>query len=161
MDNKEQLFDRLKANGLDKYFDKLEPIVRNTIRLYLTSCSEGSIPIGQSKIGGRPDLPASFSWFNETNTVKTKKLLFFGKESEQTITKSLSFIAQINLSEISQFDSENLLPKSGILYFFYASKQDAWGFDIKDQNKFKIIYFDGDLTTLKRFEFPEDCLVRQ
>ncbi|MDI9865670.1 YwqG family protein [Flectobacillus sp. DC10W] len=156
MDNKEQLFDRLKANGLDKYFDKLEPIVRNTIRLYLTSCSEDSIPIGQSKIGGKPDLPASFSWFTETNTKTTKKLWIFGKETEQTITKSLSFIAQINLSQISQFDSENLLPKNGILYFFYADEQDAWGFDIKDQNKFKIIYFDGDLTTLKRFEFPED-----
>jgi len=156
MDNKEQLFDRLKANGLDKYFDKLEPIVRNTIRLYLTSCSDDEIPVGQSKIGGQPDLPASFSWFTETNTIISKKLWIFGKETEQTITKSLSFIAQINLSEISQFDSENLLPKSGILYFFYTEAQDAWGFDTKDQNKFKIIYFDEDLTTLKRFDFPVD-----
>ncbi len=60
------------------------------------------------------------------------------------------------MSEISQFDSENLLPKNGILYFFNSDEQDAWGFDIKDQNKFKILYFDGDLTTLKRFNFPED-----
>jgi uncharacterized protein YwqG len=156
MDNKEQLFDRLKANGLDKYFDKLEPIVRNTIRLYLTSCTQDDIPVGQSKIGGQPDLPESFSWFTETNTITTKKLWIFGKDTEQTITKSLSFIAQINLSEISQFDSENLLPKNGILYFFYSDEQDAWGFDIKDQNKFKILYFDGDLTTLKRIDFPED-----
>lgn len=156
METKEQLFHRLKANGLEKYFNKLEPMVRNTIRLYLTSCSEDHIPVGQSKIGGQPDLPVIFSWFTETNTIATKKFWIFGKETKQTITKSLSFIAQINLSEISHFDSENLLPKKGILYFFYADRQDAWGFDIKDQNKFKVIYFDGDLTTLKRFNFPED-----
>lgn len=156
MENKKQLFDRLRINGLDKYYDKLESMVRNTIRLYLTSCSDDDIPIGQSKIGGRPDLPVNFSWFTETNSITTKKFFVFGKETEQTITKSLSFIAQINLSEISHFDDENLLPKNGILYFFYSDEQDAWGFDIKDKNKFKILYFDGDLTTLKRFDFPAD-----
>lgn len=157
MDSKEQLFEKLKTNGLGKYFDKIEPMICNTIRLYLTSCSEDDIPIGQSKIGGQPDLPAGFSWFTETNTVTTKKKFWiFGKETQQIITKSLSFIAQINLLEISQFDSENLLPKNVILYFFYAEGQDAWGLDFKDKNKFKILFFDGDLTTLKRFDFPED-----
>ncbi len=156
MDNKEQLFDRLKANGLDHFFDKLEPFVKNTIRLYLKPCNEEDIQVGQSKIGGQPDLPSSLYWVTETNTIKKKKFWFFGKETEQIITKPLSFIAQINLSEIAQFDIENLLPQNGMLYFFYASEQDAWGFDFKEKNKFKILYFDGDLTTLKRIEFPAD-----
>lgn len=156
--NIEEFKDRLEANGLEKYFDKLKPLLRNTVRLYQEVIDEGKISIGQTKIGGKPDLPPEISWVTETNIIETteKKFLIFKSKKEETVTKPLSFIAQMNLSEIAQFDTENLLPITGLLYFFYSAEQEVWGFDYKDKNKFKVIYWNGDFTNLKRTEFPTD-----
>ncbi|KAA3440043.1 YwqG family protein [Rufibacter hautae] len=155
---KAELDIRLQEHSLDHYFQHLEPHIRNTIRLYLTPASEESIKLGQSKIGGLPDLPPSLAWVTETGMVKIKerKFLLFSKETESLQTKPLSFIAQINLAEVAPFDTESLLPRTGILYFFYSAEQEAWGFDIGDENKFKVLYFDGDLSTLHRAEAPSE-----
>jgi len=136
---KQELIEKLKDKGLYKYYEKLEPRLRNAIRLYLTSSPENEIKVGQTKIGGQPDLPQNISWLTDELT-----------------SKSLSFVAQINLSEISLLDSENLLPNNGILYFFYTADQEAWGFDIKDKTKFKVLHYSGELNNLKRVDFPND-----
>ncbi|RNI28710.1 DUF1963 domain-containing protein [Rufibacter latericius] len=148
---------KLQDYNLDQYLPQLSPHVRNTIRLYLTPTSEEEIKPGQSKIGGLPDLPPNMEWVTETGVVKTKekKLLFFSKETESLQTKPLSFIAQINLTEVAPFDTEHLLPLTGILYFFYSAEQEAWGFDIQDKDKFKVLYFNGDLNTLRRAQAPD------
>lgn len=77
--NIEELKARLDINGLEKYFDKLQPLLQNTIRLYQKEVNENDIVIGQTKIGGRPDLPKEISWVTETNMVKTrgKKVFIF------------------------------------------------------------------------------------
>jgi hypothetical protein len=49
----EELKNKLDTNGLSKYFDKLHPLLRNTIRLYQNATDENNIAIGQTKIGGR------------------------------------------------------------------------------------------------------------
>lgn len=154
--NIEEFKNRLDKSGLGKYFDKLQPVLRNTIRLYQKATDENDIAIGQTKIGGKPDLPPEITWVTETNIVRTteKRFLIFNSRKEETITKPLSFIAQINLLETSTFDKENLLPKTGMLYFFYSAEQEVWGFDPKDENKFKVIYWNGEFTKLKRAEFP-------
>jgi uncharacterized protein YwqG len=154
--NIEEFKNRLDTNGLGKYFHKFQPLLRHTIRLYPRATDEDNIAIGHTKIGGRPDLPAEIAWVTETNIVeKTEKIfLIFNSKKKQAITKPLSFIAQVNLSETAIFDKENLLPKSGLLYFFYSAEQEAWGFDYEDKNKFKVIYWDGDFSRLKRTEFP-------
>jgi uncharacterized protein YwqG len=156
--NIEEFKNRLDTNGLGKYFDKLQPLLRNTIRLYQKATDEKYISIGQTKIGGKPDLPNEVTWVTETNIVETaeKKFLIFNSKKEETMTKPLSFIAQINLSETSLFDKDNLLPKTGLLYFFYSAEQEVWGFDHKDKNKFKVIYWNGDFSELKRTDFPND-----
>lgn len=154
----EELKNKLDKNGLHNYFEKLKPLLRNTVRAYPKETSENNIAFGQTKIGGRPDLPTNISWVTETNLVekKEKKFFVFNNKKQELITKSLSFIAQINLSEVSKFDTENLLPKEGLLYFFYNAEQDAWGFDPKDQNKFKVLYFDGNVSEINRVDFPPD-----
>lgn len=50
---------------------------------------------------------------------------------------------------------EKLLPSTGILYFFYDSNQETWGFDPKDIGSWKVIYYDGNVSGLKRFAYPE------
>jgi uncharacterized protein YwqG len=156
--NIEEFKNKLDTNGLGKYFDKLQPLLRNTIRLYQKATDENNIAIGQTKIGGRPDLPKEISWVTETNIVEKteKKFLIFKSKKEETITKPLSFIAQINLSETSSFDKDNLLPKKGLLYFFYSAEQEVWGFDYIDKNKFKVMYWDGDFKELSRANFPTE-----
>ncbi len=53
--------------------------------------------------------------------------MFFSSKKQETITKSLSFIAQVNLAETSLFDKENLFyANSGLLYFFYSAEQEVW-----------------------------------
>lgn len=34
------------------------------------------------------------------------------------------------------------MPKDGLVSFFYCADQEAWGFDPKDRQRFKVIYFD-------------------
>ena len=134
---KQQFIQKLSEISLDKYLSNFESVLRNTIRIYLSKQDESEISIGTSKFGGKPDLPVGAEWPTEDNS------------------KPLAFIAQINLREVVSLDSGELLPKSGILYFFYASEQDAWGFDPKDKNKFRVIYYDGVLDGVQRQEFPK------
>jgi uncharacterized protein YwqG len=117
---------------------------------------EKKVKAGQSKIGGLPDLPKHISWPVENRTIITKEKQFFlfNKTTETEALQPLSFIAQINLEEASAHDKDSLLPKSGILYFFYSAEQDGWGFDPADRNKFKIIYHEGT-TELIKTDFPE------
>ena len=149
---------KLYLNGLDHHFETLAPLMRNSIRLYQAATDENDLKIGQTKIGGRPDLPKGVTWASEKSTIVTtqKKFLFFSSTKETKITKSLSFIAQINLSELAQLDSENLLPQSGFLYFFYSAEQEAAGFDPLDKDKFRVLYFDGKPDELIRADFPDD-----
>jgi uncharacterized protein YwqG len=156
--NKFDLKEKFEEFKIGSFYNIIEPTLKNAIRIKLNPVSENKIDIGKSKIGGKPDLPLNQKWFTETNIeiIKEKKLFFLNKKSEKEITRSLSFLAQINLSEIKNYDTENLLPKSGILYFFYSSEQSSWGFDFADRNKFKVFFYDDDLNNLRRNEFPEN-----
>lgn len=124
--------------GLGQHWQKFESILRSEIVIQPEDATDTEIKVGQSKIGGQPDLPKKQTWFKENNG------------------KSLGFLAQINLSETRQFDKLNQLPSSGLLYFFYSAEQEAWGFDPKDKDKFKVFYFNGDITDLERTDFPSD-----
>ena len=105
-------------------------------------------------MGGWPDLPASIPWPFETERPLSGRDRFFNTQNTKSLGP-LSFIAQLNLSEISALDEDGLLPKSGWLYFFYSDEQDVWGFDPRDSSGFKVLYFDGDRAELMRNEFPE------
>lgn len=109
---------------------------RPSIRVYTERVEdESSIPLGSSKIGGRPDLPEDTDWPTLTYSYNNK-------------TVSMLFIAQFDLIDLKPHDEENLLPESGILYFF-ANR--PWDGEIA-----RVIYFNGDRNLLERKEFPED-----
>ncbi|WP_163711383.1 YwqG family protein [Mangrovibacterium lignilyticum] len=132
-----ELKNRFAKLGLGEHWDKFESLLRNEIRIITSISDSENLELGQSKIGGQPDLPLEVDWFKENND------------------KPLSFIAQINLSEIHPFDKDNLLPDRGIIYFFYSAEQEAWGFDPKDKDKFKV-YCSTETDNLTRREFPSD-----
>jgi uncharacterized protein YwqG len=126
-----------QEKGLADKWKYFEPLVRNSIRINLERENEKKLALGQSKIGGLPDLPKNENWFTWQE-------------------KSLSFIAQINFSEIKPFDLENQLPATGIAYFFYHAEQETWGFDPEDRGSFKVFYYSGDESDLERKDAPDD-----
>ncbi len=130
----EQIFKKYK---LVRIWDLVEPKLTNSIHIHPKLADEKSINIGASKIGGSPDLPRDIMWF----------------EFNQ---KPMSFLAQINLSEVFEFDIDNKLPANGILYFFYDADQDVWGFDPKDKDGSKVFYDDGNISQLERKEKPNN-----
>ena len=127
----------MNKRGLERVSEKISENIRNSVRLISHSVKEEKIGLGKTKIGGKPDVPNGFVW-------------------PEWKTRPLSFIAQINLSEVAKYDTEKLLPTTGILYFFYETNQETWGFDPEDIGSWKVIYLDGVMSDLKRIDFPED-----
>ena len=66
----------------------------------------------------------------------------------------MSFIAQINLVELPEYDFLDVLPLDGLLSFFYSARQETWGFDPNDKGSWKVIYFDD--RKLQRRDYPSD-----
>ncbi len=137
--DRETLFkERFQKAGLSKHWDFFRSQLKPEIQIHHDPVTEKELIAGQSKIGGQPDLPKNIEWFKEDNG------------------KRLSFVAQINFAEITSFDKSKQLPSHGIVYFFYSAEQQAWGFDFKDKDKFKVYFYDGDVSDLKRQDFPKD-----
>ncbi len=88
--------------------EQLIALLRPAIALTATRTEDAQIAVGASKFGGAPDVPIDFEW-----------PMWNGKP--------LGFLAQINLEEVAPFDVEGLLPKSGLLSFFYDLKEQPWG----------------------------------
>jgi uncharacterized protein YwqG len=126
-----------KAFQLDKYFDTIKPLVRPKIDLTLIPTDESKIDIAKSKIGGQAHLLRDQEW------------------PKNELGNSLSFIGQLNFEEVSKFDQSGLLPKQGLLSFFYCTDQESWGFDPKDELSFKTIYSEN-VSEIERQDFPTD-----
>ncbi len=78
----------------------IQGIAQQAVLLKTRRAKGTELELGQTKIGGLPDLPESLQWPSHHSG------------------KHLAFLAQINLAEVSQVISLENLPGSGILYFF-------------------------------------------
>jgi len=97
--------------------DLIVPLLRGTIRIETTTTKGNEL--SQSKFGGFPDLPESVDWPHSFDDVP------------------LSFFAQINLEEIKI--ENNLLPNSGMLYFFVLTMGVIHRFP-EEKGESKVIY---------------------
>lgn len=100
----------------------------------------------KTKIGGKPDLPPDFKWY------------YYEGEDFSGVKKSrpLSFMAQVNCAEVKPLDKDNLLPETGMLYFFYELETMEWGYSPEHKDSARVFYYDGDMSQLRQTEFPED-----
>jgi len=114
---------------------KLRSISRNEIRLIYKQAKRKR-PYLSSKIGGKPAVPEGFVWPCYEDT-------------------PLSFMAQINLKDVANLDKDNLLPKSGVLSFFYELDSMKWGYAPKDKGSARVFYF-PDEAALTSAEFPDE-----
>ena len=104
---------------------------RNSIRLEI-----GGAVTGSTKFGGMPDVPEGFEWAYYNG-------------------RPLSFLAQFDLEEISRYDTENLLPRTGVLSFFYDLETKPHSVDDEDRGFAKVYWFE-DKNALLNAEFPDD-----
>lgn len=130
-----------KKLDIDKILDTLR---KNEISVTAHKVKNGETVCG-SKFGGKPAVPAGFEWprFEEENY------------DGETVNRPLSFLCQINLEEICAYDKDNLLPKKGLLLFFYEQETMCWGFDPKDEGCARVYYFE-DISQLTEADLPDD-----
>lgn len=133
--------DKKLEQAMSKAFDVMS---KNSIDVTYQPSHEGHEK-DSSKIGGKPSLPKDFQW-----------PYYEGKSYDGVVAnRPLAFLAEIHLAETAEFDVEGLLPKSGVISFFYEIETEKWGFDPKDKGCGRAFYFENE-ETLNETEFPDD-----
>jgi uncharacterized protein YwqG len=122
------------AAGLSRLLKDIDYLTKPSIRLYTTPAGEYDISIGASRIGGVPDVSPGFTWPDWKGVPQ-------------------SFIAQIYLNDVHQYDTNGTLPLSGMLWFFYDAKQGTYGADPADRGGWRVIFSD-DYSGLQRIAAP-------
>jgi uncharacterized protein YwqG len=118
MSARDELEAKLKQADLGRIAGGVADLSKEGFFLHSTKIPDENILIGASKIGGWPDLPSGFSWPSAND-------------------EPLAFVAQINLSELPL---PSLLPRDGLLSFFYDREQTVWGFDPKESAHWRVSY---------------------
>lgn len=123
---KERWHKRIAADEqLTIYADALINAARPAIRIRQQA---GTAAIGASKFGGAPDLPEDMGYPKHAHLPMT-------------------FVAQLNLAELSRADAFDLFPKQGLLSFFLPED------DTDLSNCQSLLYF-PDISNLRRLDGP-------
>ncbi|CEI26279.1 Hypothetical protein PFCIRM516_06030 [Propionibacterium freudenreichii] len=125
-------------------FGVFDAVQKNAIKLDFGADPEPG-EAGQSRLGGRPDVPRDFEWPR-----------FQDKDDDSAdANRPLTFLAQVNLADATRYDTEGLLPTAGVLSFFYEMETQEWGFDPRDKGSARVFFFE-DPATLRRASVPDD-----
>lgn len=116
-------------DDINKIAEKLSEFSRPSVRIEI-----GGKPTGRSHFGGLPDLP---------DDAEYPSFVCSTFEDDEELQRPLHFLAQIDCAEASKFDKSGLLPKSGLLLFFYRCDSSRWGFDPEDRGSARVIYVES------------------
>ena len=101
----------------------------NGIKLKISKPKD-KLPAGSSKLFGNPDVWDGFEWpYIEENGEKY----------------DLTFMCQIDCAKAEGFDESGLLPKTGILYFFYDLDTMP---EVPDEKSARVLWYNGELSAL-------------
>lgn len=128
-----------KSSFSEKGRNFLKDKLAYSVRIKFKRTSDESLCIGQSKIGGDPDLPREWEWPS-----------FYNVDKKRTIP--LYFVGQLNLSELAIWDYEQRLPSQGWIYFFDD--------EYLEDHRFFALHFDGSVDELTRRTVSDDSNVR-
>lgn len=139
--------------GLSHLAATIAELALPSIRLHAHAASEHRIAVGASKIGGHPDLPIGTPW--------PRRAFPFKDPALEPETIPFAFVAQINLAEVAAYPAAQVLPPTGMLYFFIDAVQDIGmndpetGFWHNNPTAWTVLYQPRDeQTALKRARFP-------
>jgi uncharacterized protein YwqG len=132
MKNKQTFINDIEKYAVEPYKQRLFAEIQPSIRLKTTGvlCPE----IGTTKLGGCPDFSKNINW-----------------PRSNFDNRHLTFLGQIKLREVKVFDELDLLPKSGLLYFF---------FNLDSGDDGKVIYSNEE-NALERANPPEEFKVQK
>lgn len=131
------------AGGMDALRDEVCSSGKNAICLDIAG--EATREIGGTKFGGAPDVPSDFIWpVFETATY----------DDDEVKPRPLAFLAQFNCAKLARRDRDRLLPKTGLLSFFYELGSQRWGFDPQDRGCARVFWFQ-DVESLSPAPFPD------
>lgn len=132
---------------------KLNQIARPSIRLTTQRIAQEQLDLGESRIGGIPDVFPGFEWPRwKPEKIGSDK---YGSHWNPAKPVPLGFIAQIDLSSIPKINDD--LPSVGWLYFFYDRYSERWGFDPEDRGCCRILYANCDRSALRQTKPPTDA----
>ena len=114
----------------------LAPLMRESVVLETRFSSMSAFAIGDTRVGGDPDVPPGFEWPRHRD-------------------RPLTFLAQIRLADVAALLGDGRLPATGFLFFFYDRGQ-AWGFDPADRGAGVVLYSDCAATDLRRASPPPE-----
>ncbi len=101
----------------------------NGIKLKISKPKD-KLPAGSSKLFGNPDVWNGFEWpYIEENGEKY----------------DLTFMCQIDCAKAEGFDESGLLPKTGILYFFYDLDTMP---EMSNSRSARVLWYNGELSAL-------------
>ena len=123
--------------GLARIQKDIERLAQIAIRLSSRAADDAQLHVGASKLGGAPDLPPGVTW-------------------PVWKSASMSFIAQVQLSDVRPFDAEHRLPATGLLLFFYDAQQQTYGADPADRGGWQVRSVVGAQPQLRRAAPPAD-----
>ena len=122
----------------------IRAMARNGIRLRFGG--QPDTGVGVSRFGGVPDVPAEFVWpVFETAAY----------DDDDVRPRPLTFLAQFNCACLAPLDTDGLLPKEGVLSFFYELGSQRWGFDPADRGCARVFWF-PETDALSPASPPED-----
>ncbi|MCE2653181.1 MAG: DUF1963 domain-containing protein [Planctomycetaceae bacterium] len=123
---------RIRALGLGEHEVAILRLVRPSVRLRPRLVDPSELKPGDSRFGGDPHMPPEMEWPTWDGV-------------------PLAHLATVRLSEASRHDSTGLLPKRGLLYFWYDLMEMRWGFDPDDAGSFRVDYVadEGAATELR------------
>lgn len=101
----------------------------NGIKLKISKPKD-KLPAGSSKLFGNPDVWDGFEWpYIEENGEKY----------------DLTFMCQIDCAKAEGFDESGLLPKTGILYYFYDLDTMP---EMSNSRSARVLWYNGELSAL-------------
>lgn len=128
------LHEQLAAAGLGRLEAEVSGLSETSIGFWLTVPPERPEISPPSKLGGKPNVPGRFEW--------------------PVGDRPLDFLLQLNLNELRNMEMARLLPRGGVLSFFYDLQAQPWGFELADKDRFRVYYF-AEMSTFVERNHPE------
>ncbi|MCR4888675.1 MAG: DUF1963 domain-containing protein [Ruminococcus sp.] len=170
-----EIIDQLIADGKTDMAEELKKYRVNSVQILYKETPEGGIPVGASKMGGYPDLPPEVDYPRMTGYTLRRKGQS-ASEAEVQAESAMHLVMQLNLYELAESgaDIDELFPKTGMLYIFWSGECDNDMFtpndyyfirtdDPKLEHIQKVIWWDGDMSTLRRtappIPYPENIFI--
>ena len=127
---------------IENNFNSRAALIENIQLSYRLTTVTDSNKLGVTKFGGYPDLPLGLDWPYYNGS-------------------PMSFICQINLSDLPFSRCKIDIPSSGMLYFYFDSTQHAYGCDPENKAANKVIYIDGNINKFQEriVHFSEEKII--